>query len=216
MISQNIQKIEKEIPNINIAGVSKTKPVSDIKEAIESGIKIIGENKIQESEEKYRQLKDVFKKNNVKFHFIGHLQSNKAKQAVEMFDMIQTVDTLKIAKKINKYAKKIEKKQDILVEVNIGNEPQKYGIKPDKTKEFIEKIKDFENINIRGLMCIPPYDKNPVPYFKKMKQLFDEIKSVQKNDFDTLSMGMSSDYKLAVKHGSNMVRIGTKIFGKRN
>ncbi len=224
MIAENIKKIKKEIPGIKLVAVSKKKPVSDIRKAIGSGINIIGENRISEAEKKYLELKELFEKNNVEFHFIGHLQSNKAKTAVEIFDMIQTVDRLKIAKKINKYAKEIGKKQDVLIEINIGKEAQKYGIGPEKTKQFIEKIKDFENINIRGLMCIPPYKEDPIPYFKKMSTLYDEIKGVwgknplskkEQKNFNILSMGMSSDYKLAVEHGSNMVRIGTKIFGAR-
>ena len=209
MIKTNVKKIKSEIGDVSLVAVSKRKPVLDIKEAINSGIKIIGENKIQEAEEKYRQLKDLFEKNKVEFHFIGHLQTNKAKKAVEMFDLIQTVDSLKLAQEINKRAKQINKVQNVLIEINIGNEPQKQGINSDDVFEFIKNLKQFENINIKGLMCIHPFRENPTPYFKKMKKLFD------KTPLKILSMGMSSDYLQAIKCGSNMVRIGNKIFGER-
>ena len=175
-MKENIKKLKSELPNIKIAAVSKTKPVSDIIKALGFGVKIIAENKVQEAEKKYDELKEIFEKNNVEFHFIGHLQTNKAKKAVEMFDLIQTVDRIKIAKKINKYAKEMGKKQDVLIEVNIGKETQKYGVNPDKLDLFFNEIKKFENINIKGLMCIPPHDKDQRPYFKEMKKLFDKFK----------------------------------------
>lgn len=209
MIKTNIEKIKSEIGSVKLVAVSKTKTVSDIKEAIVAGIKIIGENKIQEAELKYNELKLIFEKNNIEFHFIGHLQTNKVKKAVEMFDLIQTVDSLKSAKEIDKRAKEINKVQNILVQVNIGNEPQKYGILPEKALDFIKKLKQFENINVKGLMCIPPFGENPIAYFKKMKKIFEDSK------LEILSMGMSSDYLDAVKYESTMVRVGSKIFGKR-
>lgn len=209
MIKQNLDKILSEIGPVKLVAVSKRKPVSDIKESIKSGVKIIGENKIQEAEEKYIELKDLFEKNNVEFHFIGHLQTNKVKKAVEMFNLIQTVDSLKLAEEINKRAKQISKVQDILIQINIGNEPQKYGINPDDVFEFITNLKQLKNINIKGLMCIHPFREDPVPYFKKMKKIFN------KTHLELLSMGMSNDYKEAIKYESNMVRIGSKIFGER-
>jgi len=208
-MKENIEKIKAEIGEVKLVAVSKRKPVSDIKKAVELGVKIIRENKIQEAEQKYNELKNLFKKNNIKFHFIGHLQTNKVKKAVKMFDLIQTIDSLKLVKEIDKRAKQINKVQDILIEVNIGNEPQKYGITPEETLDFIKKLNHFKNVNVKGLMCIHPYEKDPIPYFQKMKQIFDTT------NLDILSMGMSSDYLEAIKEGSTMIRIGTKIFGKR-
>ena len=154
-------------------------------------------------------LKDYFEQHNIEYHFIGHLQTNKAKKAVQIFDLIQSVDSLKLAKEIDKRARQINKIQDILVEVNIGKEPQKYGIMPDETLNFVKEISNLENIVVKGLMCMPPLHKNPRPYFKEMKKTYDNSK------LEILSMGMSNDYKIAIEEGSTMIRIGTLIFGER-
>ena len=209
MIKENIKQIMEIIGPVNIVAVSKKKSVEKIKQAIKSGVNIIGENKIQEAYNKYNQLKNYFEENNIKFHFIGHLQSNKVKKAVEMFDLIQTVDSIKLTDEINKRAKEIDKVQDILVQVNIGKEPQKFGIIPENTLDFLGKIKQFKNINVKGLMCIHPRGEDSKPYFKEMKKIFDMT------NFEILSMGMSSDFQIAIDEGSNMIRIGTKIFGER-
>ena len=206
MIKENIQKIKSELGSISLVAVSKSQSVADIKKAVDTGINIVAENKIQEAEKKYSQLKNFFKDNNVKFHFVGHLQTNKVKKAVKMFDLIQTVDSLKLAKEIDKRAKQIDKKQDVLIEVNIGKEPQKYGVLPEEVIEFTDKIKQYESINVKGLLCMPPFNEDPKPYFQEMKKLYDEL------NLEILSMGMSNDYKIAIEEGSNMIRIGTLIF----
>ena len=210
MIKQNLEKILEHIPgNVTIVGVSKTKTVLEVKEAVETGVKVIAENRIQEAEKKYVQLKEYFTEKNVEFHFVGHLQTNKVKKAVKMFDLIQSVDSLKLAKAIDRYAKQENKVQDILVEVNIGRESQKYGIYPEETLDFLKEISNFENIVVRGLMCMPPFNEDPRPYFKEMKGIYDKSK------LEILSMGMSNDYKIAIEEGSTMIRIGTAIFGER-
>jgi len=209
MTKETIKELLAEIGNIKLIAVSKKKSVDEIKQAVEAGVKIIGENRIQEAEQKYTELKNYFKEKNVDFHFVGHLQTNKVKKAVEMFDLIQTVDSLKLVKEINKRAKQMNKVQDVLIEVNIGKEPQKHGVMPENVIDFVEEFKQFNNINVKGLMCIPPYEENPRPHFKQMKNMFNEL------NLELLSMGMSSDYKIAIEEGSNMVRIGTKIFGER-
>ena len=140
MIKVNVNKISQETNNVNIVAVSKRKSVQLIKDAIDAGIKIIGENQIQEAQQKYNELKDYFKQNNVEFHFIGHLQTNKVKKAVLMFDLIQTVDSIKLANEINKRALKINKIQDILIQINIGNEIQKYGIKKEEIFDFLKPL----------------------------------------------------------------------------
>jgi len=209
-IKKNLEKIFSEVPaHISIVAVSKKKPIEDMIEAINAGVKIIGENKVQEAEEKYFQLKELLKEKKVEFHFIGHLQTNKVKKAVEIFNLIQTIDSIKLSNEISKRAKEINKVQKVLIQINIGEEHQKYGIKKELIFDFLEKVQKFENIKIDGLMCILPFGKDPVPYFKEMKKIFD------KTHLNVLSMGMSSDYLTAIKYGSNMVRIGTNIFGKR-
>ncbi len=209
MIESNVKQIISEIGPVLLAAASKTRTVNEIKQAVYAGVKIIAENRVQEAELKYKQLKEFFIKNNVEFHLIGHLQTNKAKKAVEIFDLIQTLDSLKLADKISRHAFKIKKTQKVLVQINIGDEPQKYGIKKQDLFVFLEKLRQFNNIEVKGLMCIPPYNKDPRPYFREMKALFD------KSNLEILSMGMSNDYRIAIEEGSNMVRIGTKIFGKR-
>jgi len=205
MIINNIQKIKLEIGSTKLVAVTKLRTIEEIKQAINSGINIIGENKIQEAEQKYSEIKDM----EVELHFIGHLQTNKVKKAVEMFDLIQTLDSLKLAKEIDKRAKEINKIQDILIQVNIGKEPQKYGVLPENVIEFVDNINKFQNIKVMGLMCMPPLNRDSRPYFKEMKMLYDKL------ELEVLSMGMSNDYKIAIEEGSNMIRIGRLLFGER-
>jgi len=201
-----IKKIKSQIGSVKLVVVSKSRSAEEIKQAIDAGAKIIAENKIQEAEQKYSILKNYFEDNNTEFHFIGHLQTNKVKKAVHMFDLIQSVDSLKLAKEIDRRVKKINKRQNILVQVNIGKEPQKYGVLPEKTIGFVKELEQFDNIKVKGLMCLPPLNKDPRPYFKEMKSLFDKL------NLQILSMGMSKDYKIAIEESSTMVRIGTLIF----
>ncbi len=205
MIKDNILKLNIP-PKVKLIAVTKTRTIKEIKDAIKAGIKCIGENKVQEAEKKFPHLPEVEK------HMIGHLQRNKVKKAVELFDMIQSVDTLKIAKEINKRCSVIKKIMPILIEINIGNEETKQGIKLEEINDFLNNIKELRNIRVEGLMCIAPFVKpeKTRPYFKKMKQIFDCISGLK-----WLSMGMSNDYKVAIEEGSNMVRIGTAIFGER-
>lgn len=212
MITINVKKLLKEILPAELVAVTKTRTAEEIKEAIGAGCRIIGENKIQEAEKKYHLLNDYMKSKNVKLHFIGHLQSNKAKKAAEMSDVIETVDSLKLAGEIDKRAKEITKIQEIFIQVNIGDEPQKSGISPANLPSLLDRIRTMKNINLTGLMCIPPHSASPEDsriYFKKMKKLFDN------SGLKYLSMGMTGDYKIALEEGSNIVRIGTGIFGER-
>lgn len=205
MLRDNLTKLR--IPsNVKLIAVTKTRAVEEIKEAIRAGITCIGENRVQEAEEKFPYLPKVEK------HMIGNLQTNKVKLAVEIFDVIQSVDSLKLAKEIDKRCEAIGKVMPVLIEVNIGEEANKHGIRLENVKSFVKEISQFENIIIQGLMCVAPLvnPKEARPYFKKMKQLFDSI-----NGLKWLSMGMSNDYKIAIEEGSNMVRIGTAIFGER-
>src|SRR3989338_4657265 len=212
-IRENIEKIRKELPsNIVIVAAAKTRATEEIKQAIPAEIEIIGENYVQEAESKQKELKGK-----VKLHCIGHLQQNKVKKAVEIFDMIQTVDSLKIAKEIDKRCRAINKIMPILIEVNIGKEENKSGCMPEDVEKIAIEISNLKNIKIKGLMTMGPVFDNPEnyrPYFKEMKKIFDKIKekNISNVDMEILSMGMTDSYKIAVEEGSNMVRIGTGIF----
>jgi len=215
-IENNIKKIKQELPkNIKLVAATKTRSVDEINQAIESKIKIIGENYVQEAGKKYNKLKDK-----VKFHCIGHLQKNKVKKAVEIFDMIQTIDSTKIAEEIDKRCKNLNKTMPILIEINSGKESNKNGVIPEKTINLIKEISKLKNIKIKGLMTMAPYFEDAEKdryYFKLTKTLFDKIKTlnIPNVDMEILSMGMSHSYKIAIEEGANMVRVGSKLFGSR-
>ncbi|MBA3034966.1 MAG: YggS family pyridoxal phosphate-dependent enzyme [Desulfobacterium sp.] len=206
--------------NIRIVAVTKTVPAERIRKAIESGIQIIGESYIQDAREKYPLLFS----NDVSWHFIGHLQTNKAKYAVKMFDLIHTVDSYKLAVELDAQAKKINKIQQILIQVNIGKEKSKSGITEETTFDLLRKISGLNNLFIKGLMVIPPFFDDPErtrPYFADTKILRDRIKrfldseDIQNIRMDELSMGMSGDFEATIEEGATLVRIGTGIFGER-
>lgn len=209
----NINSIKNEIEKVDnlnktkIVAISKTFPIEDILPLIEYGHLHFGENKVQEAVEKWSKVKNQNK--TLKLHFVGKLQSNKVKFVIPLFDYIHSLDNLKLAEKIAKQQTKIKFKPKIFVQINIGNEPQKGGILVDELDKFINIcLKDLE-LNIIGLMCLPPNDDKTENYFIKMKELN------KKYGFKELSMGMSNDYKLAIQNESSFLRIGTKIFGKR-
>lgn len=206
-IAENIAKIKSELPEgVILLAATKTRTIDETNEAISAGIDYIGESKAQEAEQKLPLIAGVKK------HFIGHLQSNKVKKVVPLVDMIQSVDSVKIAEKISDEASKLGKKMPVLVEINIAGEEARFGIKPEEAESFIEQIKGFKGIEVEGLMAMAPYieAEKTRPYFKKMKEIFDKLK--EKYNLKYLSIGMSQDYKIAVEEGSNMVRIGTAIF----
>ncbi len=190
-----------------IIAVSKTFPIEKILPLIEYGHKDFGENKVQESLNKWRDIKH--KNTDIRLHLLGRLQSNKVKSAVDIFDYIHSVDNEKLAKKISEESMKIKKDIKIFIQVNIGNEEQKSGIKVENLFEFYEYCKDLK-LNVIGLMCIPPYNQNPQEFFVEMQSLNKKLK------LNELSMGMSADYLEAVQYSSTFVRIGSSIFGERN
>ena len=208
----NLISIKKEINNKNsntqIIVVSKTFPSSQIAPLIDYGHIHYGENKVQESLEKWTELKK--RNDQIKLHMIGKLQTNKVKFAVDIFDYIHSVDNLKLAKKISDEIKKRNKIIKIFIQVNVGNEFQKSGVQIDNLNSFFEKCKQFENLDIIGLMCLPPVNENSDIYFQKMNSLSKQL------NLPELSMGMSQDYLSAASNNASFVRIGTKIFGKRN
>ena len=201
--------------NFTCVAVSKTKPVDDIEKIYNLGHKEFGENKVQELLEKYDKLpKDI------KWHMIGHLQTNKIKKVIPIISLIHSVDSLKLLKKINNEAIKINKVISCLLQINISNENNKYGFSIDQIREIFnnETLKDFKFIRIKGLMGMASFteNKNQIRIeFNNLKKIFDELK-IKYPELKIISMGMSGDYKIAIEEGSNMIRIGSKIFGKRN
>jgi hypothetical protein len=212
-VDENIKKIFEEIGDRTLICVTKTIEPERINEAIRAGAAIIGENRVQEYEDKREEILPC------ETHLIGHLQTNKVKKAVEFFDVIQSVDSLKVINNIDSRAGDIDKVQRVFLQVNIGNEPQKHGFRLDRIKEVIKEIRSLQNIRVEGLMCIPPFvpAEQTRPYFQKMKALFDEMKQENRGNIDIqeLSMGMSNDYMVAIEEGATMVRVGSAIFGER-
>ncbi len=203
-------------PNsVHLVAVSKTVPTDRVKEAIDAGVAILGENYVQEAQDKF----NVLSMYPVSWHFIGHLQSNKAKYAVRLFDLIHSVDTLKLARELNKQAKKVNKVQNILIQVNISKEPSKSGADVENVASLIKDISILENLSVKGLMTMPPYFNNPEkvrPYFSALRNLRDHIrKALPGVVLDELSMGMTGDFEVAIAEGATLVRIGTAIFGER-
>ncbi len=211
-IRNNIQNILSGLPgHVELVAAAKSRSIEEILEAIEAGVKIVGENYTQEAEEKFSVIGSK-----VKWHFIGHLQKNKVKKAVRIFDMIETIDSVEIASSIDKACAEIKKVMPVLIEVNSGKELNKSGALPEDVESLIKDLLGFKNIKLSGLMTMGPMLKNPEdyrPYFRETKKLFDKIKSTL--DIKYLSMGMSDSYRIAIQEGANLVRIGTAIFGVR-
>ena len=216
MIQENVRKILQELPEgVELVGAAKTRTTEEIAEAIDAGLRIVGHNYVQEAEASFHALGS-----RAKWHMIGHLQSNKAKKAVEIFDMIETVDSLKLAKAIHKAALAKQKVMPILVEINSGEENQKAGVLPENAFSLILEMARLKNLKVMGLMTMGPFFGDPEdarPYFKRTKDLFEEIKQkgIEDVEMRVLSMGMSNSYRIALEEGATFVRIGTKIFGGR-
>jgi len=215
-IQEALVRAGRENEEVKIVAVSKTKPPELIRYAIESGIKDIGENRVQEAIPKI----EAVGKDKVVWHLVGHLQTNKAKKAVCYFDMIQSVDSVKIARKISSYSEEEGKQIPVLVEVNISGESTKFGIAPEKVKDFVGEISCLRGIKVKGLMTIGPltYDKGAVRRaFRKMFGIFDDLRRdrIEGVEMEILSMGMTDDFEVAVEEGTTMVRIGRAIFGER-
>jgi hypothetical protein len=220
-ISKNVEKIRSKIPkNVRILAAAKTRNAEEIIEVVKSGITDIGENYVQETE-------DVFEKVNkstdekLTWHMIGHLQRNKVKDALKLFDVIQSLDSFKLAREINKRARKANIVVPAFIEINSGKEEQKHGIMPNKFEEFIDQIKVYSNLRIIGIMTMGPIFENPEelrPYFRLTRELFEKAKKIEQDNLDIkwLSMGMTDSYLIAVDEGANMIRIGTALFGPRD
>lgn len=215
-IAENVRRILKDIPdNVQVIAAAKGHGAAEINEVIDAGISFIGENYLQEA----RVVIPAIGKRAV-WHFTGHIQKNKVKHIVPLFDMIQTVDSLSLAEIINEQAKKSGKLQPVLIEVNSGEEAQKSGVMPGDAPLLIEQVSALENILVQGLMTMGPFLEDPQglkPYFKATRSLFDEIAKMNLAGVEMkhLSMGMSDSYHIGIEEGATMVRIGTKIFGPR-
>ncbi|MFQ5454920.1 MAG: YggS family pyridoxal phosphate-dependent enzyme [Nitrospirota bacterium] len=201
--------------DIKLVAVTKGVKISEIREGIEAGIRIIGENRVQESLPKIEAIKD-----DISWHMIGHLQTNKVKDVIGRFELIHSVDSLNLAREIERRAKGRGIVQKILLEVNLSGEESKYGFCEEDIIEDIREISRFENIMVRGLMTIPPYSVNPEDareYFSQLRRLFKKIREEKIDNIymEELSMGMSNDFEVAIEEGATMVRIGTAIFGQR-
>lgn len=227
MIRENIARTEENIrqacelagrraSEVTLIAVSKTKPLSMLQEAYEYGCRDFGENKVQELVEKYEALP-----RDIRWHMIGHLQTNKVKYIIEKAELIHSVDSLRLAQAIEKEAARRERTVDILVEVNVAEEESKFGVRVDEVIPFIEKLAQFSHIHVCGLMTIAPFVENPEenrPIFKNLHKLSVDIahKNIDNVNVNILSMGMTNDYEVAIEEGATMVRVGTGIFGARD
>ena len=201
---------------IRLVAVSKTVPTNRVRKAIQAGATILGENYVQEARTKFNDLATY----PVSWHFIGHLQSNKAKYAVRLFDLIHSVDTLKLARELDKQSHKINKIQEVLIQVNISEEASKSGVNVKDTYNLLKDIGLLENLSVKGLMTMPPYFNAPEkvrPYFAALRRLRDRLEQqgLLNISLSELSMGMTGDFEAAIQEGATLVRIGTAIFGKR-
>jgi len=217
MVKQNINQILSELPEgVQLVAAAKTRQPEEILEAIKAGAEIVGENYVQEAERAYEVVG-----NRAKWHLIGHLQKNKVKKAVRIFDMIETVDSVEIAKEIDKRCAQIGKIMLVLIEVNSGREEQKSGVLPEDVEQLAREISAFPNIRVIGLMTMGPRFGNPEdsrPYFVETRKVFEKIKRLNLLNIEMryLSMGMTNSYKIAIEEGANIVRLGSKIFGEKD
>ena len=216
MIEENVKKILQELPpGVELMAAAKARTPEEIMRATQAGVKIVGENYVQEALAAFNVVG-----HRVKWHFIGHLQRNKVKKAVEIFDMIETVDSPELSKEIDKRCNQCKRIMPVLIEINSGREKQKFGIFPEDAEDFIKEISGLKNIKTEGFMTMGPMFGNPEdarPYFVETKKLFDRIKTLNLPGLEMkyLSMGMTNSYQVAIEEGANIVRIGTKIFGQR-
>ena len=219
-VKENIEraagKAKRDVNDVTLIAVSKTKPVEMIREAYDTGIRDFGENKVQEIMDKYDKLPG-----DIRWHMIGHLQTNKVKYIVDKVCMIHSVDSLKLAAEISKQAVKVSREIPILIEVNVGDEESKFGVTFDEAEDLIRQIAPLSGIKINGLMAVAPYTEDPEQnrgYFARLRQLSVDItsKNIDNVSMSVLSMGMTGDYGVAIEEGSTCVRVGTGIFGERD
>ncbi len=212
-IRENVQQLLNELPGgVELVAAVKDRTAKEVLEAVAAGIKIVGENYVQEAEKNYLVIE-----NKAEWHFIGHLQKNKVKKAVILFDMIQTVDSMEIAGEIDKRCAQMGKVMPVLVEINSGREKQKSGVLPEDAEDLIKALSSLPSIKVMGLMTMGPRSGDPEesrPYFVITRKIFERIRKLKLPNVEMryLSMGMTNSYRIALEEGANMVRIGTKVF----
>ncbi len=212
-IAEACEEYQRDIHDINLVAISKRHPASYIQMAVAAGVHNIGESRIQEAEPKITELGPI-----ARFHMVGHLQTNKVKTAVEVFDVIQSVDTLKLAEEIDRRAGEIDRTIECLVQVNISGEESKSGVEPEQALALVEQVNQLPHIDLTGLMTIGPLtdDEDDIrEAFARCRELFKRGQDIVGDNFDQLSMGMSNDFALAIAEGSTMIRVGTAVFGER-
>jgi len=215
-IGDNVKAILAELPpGVELVAAAKARTPNEIQEAIKAGVKIIGENYIQEAINAYQIIG-----RQVKWHFIGHLQRNKVKKAIDIFDLIETLDSLPLAKEIDKRCGQKGKVMPVLIEINSGREPQKFGVLPEDVEDFVRQLASFSHLRVWGVMTMGPAFGDPEdarPYFQETARIFNHLKSLSLPHVEMkyLSMGMSNSYQVAIEEGANLVRLGTVIFGPR-
>jgi pyridoxal phosphate enzyme (YggS family) len=215
-IEESVNKIRNSLPpGILLVAAAKTRSPEEVRAAINAGIKVIGYNYVQEAERMYQVIGNA-----VKWHMIGHLQRNKVKIAIKLFDMIETVDSFRLAEEINKRCASEGKVMPVLVEINSGKESNKTGVLPENVDKLTMQLSNLPNLRIQGLMTMGPRFGNPEdarPYFKATKSAFDRLSKTQLTNVEMryLSMGMSNSYRIAIEEGANIIRVGTKLFGER-
>lgn len=207
-MQEALRQVGRSDQDVQLIAVSKTRSVSDICEAITAGQRHFGENRVQEAVTKFTILRSEY--SNLELHLIGPLQTNKVDEAVTLFDVIQTLDRPKLAQALAKAMLKAQRKPRLYVEINIGYEPQKAGVVPEKLDDFLGYCREDLGLILEGLMCIPPHNVNPKPYFDAMKKLVDQQK------MEHLSMGMSADFVEAIMAGATDIRVGSALFGERD
>jgi len=216
MIKARVRELLDELPpGVQLVGAAKTRTPEEILEAVEGGLEIVGENYVQEAEKAFAAIG-----NRVRWHMIGHLQTNKAKKAARVFDMIETVASIKLAQELDKTCRAMNKVMPILIEINSGEEDQKAGVMPEEALNLVAELSRLGHVKVVGLMTMGPFAGDPEdcrPYFRKTRRIFDELKELNPPGVEMkyLSMGMSNSYRVALEEGANIVRIGTLLFGER-
>ena len=215
-IASNVKAILAELPpGVELVAAAKTRSAAEILEAVDAGVKTIGENYVQEADVVFSAVG-----HRARWHFIGHLQTNKAKKAIEIFDLVETVDSIALGRELDKRAAAAGKTMEVLVEVNSGREPQKAGVMPDEAEAVVRSLAALPHLRVLGLMTMGPFEGDPEdsrPYFKETKRVWDAVKAlaIPGVEMRHLSMGMSHSWRVAIEEGATMVRIGTAIFGPR-
>jgi pyridoxal phosphate enzyme (YggS family) len=219
-IAAACERAGRQVSEITLVAVSKTVPAARIREAIEAGVRVLGESRVQEAAAKIPELEPLSAERKVQWHLIGHLQSNKARRAVELFDAVHSVDSLKLAEQLDRLAGESGKRLPIFIEVNLGGEESKTGAAPDEILPLCEQIGKLPRLELKGLMALPPFSDNPEdarPFFQHLRRLRDEARQAGAagGRFNDLSMGMSGDFEIAIEEGATFIRVGTAIFGAR-